>query len=196
MKSISFALTLILACAWTQTAQADSCSNARPMVPMMVVVQPAEPVAPGKVELISTDLDRGPDTKGTLCISVGSLGFEVSAPGDDYTPPDKLGYLIEMLEPADDWWRFEHHLMFTDEPTPLQADEGWVWFNFDDMPEEPVDWTFRLAAVDEDGNLGEWSDPINTTHKGMDFGCATAAGGESVGMVFLIFVGLWWRRRP
>ncbi len=201
MTRACLALSLVVVCAYfVQPARAGSCSNARPMVPITVVPQPQAQIAPGQVEVLSTDLDRGPNTEGTLCIAVGSLGFQVSAPEDDLTPPGALGYVLEMVEPEEDWWRFEDNLGFDEEPAPLLAEDGWVWFNFFDMPEDPVEWTFRLAAVDTDGNQGEWSQPITVSHPGKDFGgCATGGGGGSpLGSMVLLLLGLGcavWRGR-
>lgn len=193
MKPALLLAATLIASAWAQSAQADKCSNARPIVPLMVVVQPEQPGAPGKVEILAHDLDRGPNTSGLKCVSVGSLGFQVQAPADDETPPERLGYLLT-LEPADAWWRFGDHLIDRDDPRPLESTDGWVWFNFDDMPEEPVDWTFRLAAVDEDGNQGEWSEPVQVIHKGMNFGCATGSGHGSLGLLLWVGLALFRRR--
>ncbi len=197
MKTATWILAgagLALLLGWPQAARADSCSNARPMVPLMVVVQPEQPTAPGRVVILSHELVRGPDTSGTKCISTGSLGFQVQAPADDQTPPDQLGYLLELTDPADEWGRFSLYLEGADgDPVPFKATDGWVWFNFSDRPERSVDWTFRLAAVDEEGNQGEWSEPINITHPGKDFGCATGGAGGSL-MFGLLCLALLRRR--
>jgi len=193
MRAAHLLVALVFACAGFQPARADSCSNARPMVPVLVTVLPDQPTAPGQVVILSHKLIRGPDTSGKKCLSTGSLGFEIQAPGDDETPADRLAYLLEMVEPAEDWFKFGQHLIDADEPSPIEALDGWVWFNFTDMPEEPVDWTFRLAAVDEDGNQGEWSEPIDVTHPGKDFGCATGGGSGSL-VLGLLCLALLWRR--
>ena len=125
---------------------------------------------------------RGENTEGTLCISVGSLGFAVEAPVDNVTGADSLGDVVEWISGSPTQESF-----FTDQGpgTPIEAVDGVVWLNFSDRREDALSGSFCLAAMDEAGNQGEFSEALVVEHPGESSGgCATTSGGDFGLMAF------------
>jgi len=156
-----------------------------------VVLDESDTEAPGVVNITNTDIIRGSDTEGTLCISVGSIGLFIDPPTDNVSQPIELGYLVEVGSEHS----FHFQLEFpSDEPVPVKAVDGVVWVNFIDKPAELFDAEFTVSAVDKAGNISEKSSPIRVTDSGTGSGCSTAGSG-SVSLVFLLLTTLWIQKR-
>ena len=142
---------------------------------------------PDKVSIESVEIIRGEDVSGTLCVSVGMIGFKIGSAKDNMTQPDSMGFQVELVSGAD--------------PGRVSTynEEGTLWVNFGDNRTKPIDFTFRIASVDQAGNAGEWSSPIKVTHPGINDGggCASVALGGHSAILLLLLLGItacWVRK--
>lgn len=178
---VCFTLVLLGIGGMTTKATAD-CADGKKITLYETSVNPDDTESPGQVIVEEVLVVRGEDTEGTLCVSVGSLGFAVEAPADNVTGADSLGYVVEWLSGSP-----INESFYPDQGpgTPIEAVDGVVWMNFSDLREEALSGSFRLAAMDEAGNQGEFSEAVSVEHPGESSGgCATTSGGDSGPMAF------------
>jgi hypothetical protein len=184
-------LALMASLTFAARGFAEDCRSGVPIEPYAFVVDPQDTSRPARVVVTDTEVIRGSDTEGTLCISIGSIGFSVTPPEDDRTAGDLLGYVVSLRSGSIDEQAFVEGL---GAEHPIEANDGVVWVNFDDRPREDLIAEFTLAAMDEAGNIGQESLPVQIEAGAIDTGCNTAgSSGCAPGAIVLIVV--WLVRR-
>ncbi|MBN2493200.1 MAG: hypothetical protein JXR96_01310 [Deltaproteobacteria bacterium] len=160
-------------------ARAD-CFEGKTTVVHQVENDPDDTSPPGRVTLEKIEVHRGQDVEGTLCLSIGALGFFVEPAAEDVDEESSLGYVVEWLSGSPETDRF---IEGQGPGAALRAIDGVVWLNFMDGREEPLSGTFRIAAVDEAGNQGPFSNEVVAEHPGVSSGGCSSSGGGSFGLV-------------
>jgi len=185
-----FLASTVFICA-SNKLMADDCNPGKTIITHEVVQNEGDTEAPGVVGILNTDIIRGDNTDGTLCISVGSIGFFIEPPTDNESQQNELGYLVE-IESVNSF----HFALFLDSdgPVPVKAIDGVVWVNFNDKPKELFDAEFTISAVDKAGNISEKSSPIRLTDSGTGGGCSTAGSGSG-SLILLLLTALWIQKR-
>ncbi|MBN2498302.1 MAG: hypothetical protein JXR96_27170 [Deltaproteobacteria bacterium] len=179
---------LFILCAFSlvkNPARAD-CFEGKNTIVHQVENDPGDTSPPGQVTLESIEVVRGQEVEGTLCLSIGSLGFLVEPAAGDVDEESSLGYLVEWLSGSPETDRFVEG---QGPGVALRSVDGVVWLNFLDRREEPLSGAFRIAAVDEAGNQGPFSNEVVAEHLGVSSGGCSTAGGGSSGLpgVFAVF---------
>lgn len=179
-------------------AEAVACYNGKEIAELEIIPDDQDTRPPGTVTILDTEIIRGEDTTGTLCVSVGSLGFTIEPPTDDVSAGHQLGYLVEIVsEEGFPVYLFSMNAETIPEPgetIPVKAEGDVVWVNFYDRPKKTLDATFTLAAVDQAGNVSEKSSPVRITDPGIGGGCSTTGQG-SASTVLLLAVACWFTLR-
>lgn len=149
------------------------------------------PLAPVVEELLITR-GRGPQRSGPFggssmssCDDLGFLSLVLSQPADDRHDAEELGYYVEHVAGT-----LPDGMYVPGEPLrgpelPLHWGDGAT------NDQEPLDFTLRVRAVDEAGNIG---DPVevDVTDEG-GAGCSTTGSAASGWLAVLALLGL--RRR-
>ena len=136
--------------------------------------------APGKVRILDTSIIREDEPPGSLCLGIGSLGFNIEAPSDDRTPTGEMGYIIKHPD-----GELDKRFTMLSEEGPYRAVDNWIWLNFSDNSANEFSHEFIISAVDLAGNEGEDSDVVLVEHAG-NVGCSTASTGKDFGMLSLL----------
>lgn len=128
-------------------------------------VDTTPPGVPG-VQLTSITRGTGPESSGcgemasSSCDDIGALLLEITAPEDDRTPADSMGYFFEFEGTLPDG--------FMPLDTALRPGlDGFVftWIDGARDNQESIDMTITASAVDLAGNTGEASEPLEVTSR-------------------------------
>ena len=160
--------------------------------------------APGIITNLTYEVERGEQSGGcggqsSSCDDLGILQLHVTAPEDDLTAQDDLGYRVKVVDGAPP----EGSSLPEDGATAFR---GWgetrssftyVWIEDEGVAGEPFRFAVKVAAVDRAGNVGEWSEAFVIEDPGDNvFGCAVGGGtGEGRGLGLLFGVGVAIRLR-
>jgi uncharacterized protein (TIGR03382 family) len=184
-------LVVIASIAFIADGYAEECRSGIPIESYSFVASPQDTNPPAQVEVTSAEVIRGSDTSRTLCKSIGSIGFFITPPVDNQTPGDYLGYVVNYRSGSIAEQAFREEL---GESNPMRAQDGVVWVNFYDRPKEDLIAEFTLVAMDEAGNIGQESSPVQVEAEGIGTGCSSSGSGSgALGAVALIAV--WIVRR-
>jgi len=190
---------LIILAMLNNHAKSEDCKGGKNNILLVVDEEQknSDTVSPDKPVIGSVEVIRGEDVTGTLCVSVGMLGFKLIEARDNMTLQDSMGFYVELVS-GDDPKRVSTY----NEEGPIMAEEGTLWVNFGDDRTKPIDFTFRIASVDQAGNVGEWSSPIKVTHPGIKAnkdggGCSSVATSDRsiILLMLVLIVAIYWRRR-
>lgn len=179
MRTALLASAVLLAAALARPA--DACSIAGPMPHIVDEAEAAvDTTPPGAVRVENVSIGRrdptyvpSPCTDGSSCGGGSSIGFDVLPTDDDRTPPDQLGYLVEVASGEAP----EGLFMLGEPQRPMELGDGrrrvsLFWSEPDGLYRDTVAFTLRVRAVDLAGNLGpELLVPISD---GEPPGCAQA----------------------
>ncbi len=190
------ACALVLAMA---PRRADACSIAPP-TKHEITTGSGDVTPPARVEGTTVSVTRGHGrgggcghSSGSSCDDIGSVGFYVTAPADDRSDADHMGYWIALVGGT----------LPAGVELPAYAvrpySDGALAFAWEDgatNDQEAVDFTVTISAVDEAGNQGPASEPIHVTDAGGSSGCsATAARASAWPGALLLALALGVLRR-
>lgn len=131
----------------------------------------------------------------TSCDDLGWIALRILETGDDRTPTDAIGYLVEVegQVPAG----------FTVPQEPIQVVSGTTislpWIDGATDGQEPIAFSITLRAVDLGGNMSEPSAPVEISEPGgSESGCMTATGRRlpAGGIALALGALLLSRKRP
>lgn len=100
----------------------------------------------------------------------GAIDLQVLAAADDRTPPDEMGYRLELVggdlpEPNGSLPSYD-----------VRARGGvikLIWFDGESVEQDPFEFSLVIYAVDLGGNVSAPSEPILIEHPGVSGGCRT-----------------------
>ena len=142
---------------------------------------------PGDVENVSIDVRRGvgPQSDGcdevaTSCDDLGTVSIDITAPTDDLSGADEIGYVLELASGT-----LPSGLGLPTEPVRSPIVLSWIDGATDEQ--ESVEFSIQITPMDKAGNLGATSAPIRVADPGSDGGCHQS-GNRAAGNTIVWFM--------
>ncbi|MCX4247669.1 MYXO-CTERM sorting domain-containing protein [Paraliomyxa miuraensis] len=191
------ALTALIALAVAAPSIAAACSSfgLEPVEPDTTL---ADDTPPGVIGDVDVSIGRGNAPKCVLgscesssCDDIGFITLDFAAPTDDQTTADRMAYVIEVVdgEPMAGLLPDGPFRPGTVNRIPLQ------WLDGATDDQEAFEFTIVIRAVDEAGNIGDASEPIEIADPGSASGCSIGGPGRAWPLLALLPLGIWVRRR-
>lgn len=164
----------------TRPASACDFAGAAPLV-VDAGEQRVDHAPPAKVASVGVTISRGRGPGGscgkrssTSCDDLGAIVLYPTAPADDRSGPDDLGYVVRLVS-----GELPEGASLPVEAVVPSRGSGIVlsWIDGDTDDQEPVRFAVTVAAVDRAGNVGPASDPVPVVDEGGGSGCQT--GGRA-----------------
>lgn len=155
----------------------------------VVVENRDDEIGPGQAIVRDVIVSRGYRSAfgvSTACDDRGLLSVVLVVPEDDQSAKENLGYRLRETTPLPDGLVL---------PDIVRAKDGVIdviWFDGQEQTQEGFEFDLQVAAVDEAGNFGEFSDPFRVSDRGTILGCSATETPSSLIALFLL---LFWRNK-